>query len=159
MENAAETTTCYLVAQYETVEITTENFYEYFEYKEEIVEQENAFGELTRVVSNRGFVLREDYKERLNILLSEAAVEYKYTSYAKDDGQYISDGQQFVWGEISFMYESSEVASLSNAYALAGSPYGMPVRGSSFGIGEKSSIWIEIGELLRVQGTLFLYKG
>lgn len=82
--NSASTEGAYYCAEeYDVIEITSDNWQEYFELKEVVATNKNAFGEVDRFFSVTYFRLKDSYGT-VNAALSFGGTEYQYVSTCQD---------------------------------------------------------------------------
>lgn len=87
-------------AETETVEITLDNWQEYFEIKHIVTpekEERNAFGELTKFYPTYGLVLKEKWQDK--IVDSDVQVEYSCTDGYRVWFDYNTETQELIKGE------------------------------------------------------------
>lgn len=154
---------------YEVVELTMDNWQEYFEFTEEPSHSTNAFGDVTGMGVTYYFTLKEEYFNRLSKHMpGNADVELRYATQ-RCHARINSDGITYSVGD--WIYEPSyetEVYSLrdyaddSTAYFGAEISYGSLYMSSDTPTllpGQAHTCRHSFGfSLLRIQGTLYLLK-
>lgn len=127
------------------VEITMDNWSEYFEFRDgPLKEQTNVFGEVESVVANSLFVLKEDYAQKLDTGKENAA------AVAMDYEVHMNDGDSPASGEYALDFSGNE--------GYYGAPCGLNI-GRSDGNGGVSE-WVQRSQnfsVTRIQGTIYLY--
>lgn len=127
------------------VEITMDNWSEYFEFRDgPLKEQTNAFGEVESVESNSLFVLKEDYAQKLDTGKENAA------AVAMDYEVHMNDVDSPANGEYVLDFSGDE--------GYYGAPCGLNI-GKSDGNGGVSE-WVQRSQnfsVTRIQGTIYLY--
>ncbi len=151
----------YLESQYTKIELTAENFDEYFEDLPEYVEtSENSFGEITSFNVYRDKVVKESVGE-VNNELSKVALEYSYVSTNYKYTADVANGT-YELGEESEYSEPSEDTStteMSNWNGPDDDRYGFCF--SSMYIGsEEGNVYVrsDFG-IVRIQGTIYAFNG
>ena len=153
--------TYYRNEDYTVVEITNDNWQDYFELKEVVNAEKNAFGEHDKLRSQNGFRLK-DAESVVNGALSSGGVEYKYVSACLD---VTVDFEKMT-------YTTSETRNSANHNSTAEAGYYTDPKGAQYygvSIGgfvasgldknQVSTVWRPTNiEILRVQCTLYLVK-
>lgn len=156
-------------ANYEVVELTMDNWQEYFEFTKEPYHSTNAFGDVTGMGVTYYFTLKEEYFNRLSKHMpGNADVELRYATQ-RCHARINSDGITYSVGD--WIYEPSyetEVYSLrdyaddSTAYFGAEISYGSLYMSSDTPTllpGQAHTCRHSFDfSLLRIQGTLYLLK-
>ncbi len=75
---ASVSNSAYDVDEMTVVELTVDNWYDYFEYTETITPSFNAFNELSDVSYSQRFTMKSEYADRYYSTLSSYAMEYSY---------------------------------------------------------------------------------
>ncbi len=148
--------------QYETVEITLDNWQEYFELKMSVCEMKNAFGELENLFPQMCFVLKEDWAG----VTADMDIVFEYTctdgyrcqfTYNTDteeltEGEKTDDYVTDPWGAIR---EMDERYIEDGANIFGNGNYDVTVDGNiaSFTADMYSTV-----EFLRIQGTITVTK-
>jgi outer membrane murein-binding lipoprotein Lpp len=86
------------------LEITVENFWDYFEIQEKAFVIKNAFGDFEKVKYFKGYVLKEEYSNNLNYNSSELYVKY------------LPQGRSVVRVEVDLQNETAKVLEEDNKY-------------------------------------------
>ena len=147
----------------EAVEITLDNYADYFEIKPYMQCNTNSFGEITSVYVGQQFVLKDD----VPFYAGNGAIELSYTNYERSVISYDLDTMTFELGEeteYSKTYYShtpqSTTGSLRTLY------YGNSDEDRKFGTHlddnyidkDKMTVRFPEYEIVRIQGTLYLIK-
>ena len=152
--------TYYLESQYIKVELTADNFSDYFEESEEyVVLNENSFGETTSFWVNRDMVLKSEYS-KVNTELSSVALEYSYvTNYYTYTANIENTTYEF--GDAVEGYEASEGSSVVTFDDYNGEnndEYGFEF--DSYYISDSEGTeWVnsDFG-IVRIQGTIYIFN-
>lgn len=147
-------------ANYEIVEVTTENWQEYFELTEETAHETNAFGEIDSFHTTYRFSLKQKYYDMLGeYIKGSGAVETKYTpaiytfkidienkTYTKDTLQHKNPA-------------TKDVDTLSSQETFFGANYaGYSVFGVDSMTPTTTTTYPEDVQVIRVACTLYLQK-
>ena len=150
----------YLESQYTKIELTADNFSEYFELADEYSEKdENIFGEVTSFWVNRDMVLKSEYS-KVNTELSSVALEYSYvTNYYTYTANIENTTYEF--GDAVEGYEASEGSSVVTFDDYNGEnndEYGFEF--DSYYISDSEGTeWVnsDFG-IVRIQGTIYIFN-
>ena len=158
-------------ANYETIELTMDNWQTYFEWTEEQYCNTNAFGEITSMGTNYRFTLKEEYDARLSrYLTSSGAVEISYTIGGPYRAILSADGKSYTVGSFSDVYGGhpggTETAICDFSSSNARSPLGVTYswydcyvwhRGGN-PANETYCNAVDAHSVVRIQGTLYFVK-
>ena len=86
------------------IEITMDNFWDYFEVQEKAFVIKNAFGDYEKVKYFKGYVLKEEYSNNLNYHSSELYVKY------------LPQGRSVVRIEVDLQNETANILEEDNKY-------------------------------------------
>ena len=154
---------------YEVIELTMDNWQEYFEFTEKPYHNTNAFGDISSVGRSYYFKLKETYFNRLAASRkSSGSVELSYTTFTYS-AHTNKDGTEYTVGE--FFREGSGPA--QNIFSLSTCHDGT-YWGTSYGRGDAWAseynydvpapdspclcVHTKNAQVLRIQGTLYLVK-
>ena len=149
----------YKESDYTKLEITAENWQDYFEVQEFPTLVKDSFGEVSKIEVYRALVLKESYGA-VCPQISDMTVEYS----AKQIGYYVTADKttgEYTIGEVADKHDNWS----ANTNTMVASS--LPVEGSRFGIGletvfidkfpeDKVDIRSEL-TVLRIAGTLYTY--
>lgn len=146
---------------YEAVEITAENWDEYFEIVDEGKFSENAFGEVENFTYNQYLCLKEKYVEKLSSSLSELVMELDFT-YGKQGCQVDLENKKYTLldsYEVDTYDHDSSIYQFSYSNHEDAAYYRTSLMSSHFnGEGNYLSSFKTDMEIVRVQGTIYLLK-
>lgn len=153
--------TYYLESQFTKIELTADNFDEYFEDVPEYIEtSENSFGEVTSFSVYFDKALKEEYGV-VNTDLSQVALEYSYVYQYYDYTADIAAGT-YQFGDVSEgdePYDSTSTTSMSNWHGPEDDRYGFTF-GSLYISGEEGRQSVNSDfNIVRIQGTIYAYNG
>ena len=161
--NAQGTTGSYYRNEdYTVVEITNDNWQDYFEIKEVISVEKNAFDEISQFYSYTYFLLKDTYGT-VNPALSTGGVEYQYISTCQD---ITVDLTELAYVPVGKVHNTSDHNSTSEWHLSSDANnenyYGVSV-GSFWGHDVNKNLTVTVWrplniEILRVQGTLYIVK-
>ena len=148
---------------YDVVEITPENWQEYFEIRYDLYWEEDAFGKVTRLRGcNYFFALKDEYLPRLSTvvtgddLLTKNAVELSFThGWQKCDVNLEKKTCTPIDGEFTVNGTDTD---MDNLYHRYDSDYSMNISGFSSGMKEDSIPWLTDVKVLRADCPLYLIK-
>ncbi len=159
--NNAQSTkgTYYRNEDYTIVEITNDNWQEYFEIKEVLSTDKNAFGEFDKLRSQNCFRLK-DAESTVNSVLSSGGVEYQYVS-ACLDVTVDFENMTYTTSETRNSADRNSTAELGYYTDPQGAQYyGVSIGGfvaSDLDKNQVATVWRPTDiEILRVQGTLYI---
>ena len=152
--------TYYLESQYIKVELTADNFSDYFEESEEyVVLNENSFGETTSFWVNRDMMLKSEYG-KVNSELSHVALEYSYTSKPYEYTADIENATHEIGAEVEGYdpEEGTSVVTLGNYCGENNDRYGFDYI-SYYMSNNEGTVWIysDFG-IVRIQGTIYIFN-
>lgn len=146
---------------YEVIEITAENWDEYFEITEEGSFNKDAFGDFSSFYLSQYISLKEEYVDRVSTNLSDVVMELDFT-YGKKGCQVDGANETYT---LTDSYEVSEYDYDSSAYKLT---YGSIDEEEYYRATIMSGSWNKENgyidnyrtepQVLRVQGSLYLLK-
>ena len=147
---------------YTVVEITNDNWQEYFELKEVLSTKKNAFDEIDQFCGTTYFRLKDSYGT-VNSELSTCAMEHKSVSTCQDITVNLIDMSYVPVGRVRNTAENNETEELSAAEDAEGARYyGCSVGGFvAYDVNKNATdtVWRPMDiEILRVQGTLYIVK-
>ncbi len=150
--------------QYDVIEITAENWLDYFEFGEYISTGTNAFGEYDGMGVYRHVCVKEAYK---NVVpeLSNGAVEYSYQWVEKEIIIHPEEQSYTLGADTGSSDEDTQISSFSAiAVAREGDAvvhsFGFEYGGFFLAVENDSTVDYPVfGEMLRIVGTLYLYNG
>ena len=150
----------YRSEDYTVVEITGDNWQEYFEIKEAVEASENAFGEIDQFRSNTSLRLKDTYGA-VNATLSSGGVEYKYIHTCQDITVDLENMTYEPVGSVRNTSDSGSTTELGNNTAFNDARYyGASIGGFVAGDLDKSltdTVWRPVDiEIVRIQATLYL---
>lgn len=148
---------------YDVVEITPENWQEYFEIRYDLYWEEDAFGEVTQLRGcNYFFALKEEYLPRLSTAvtggnrLTKNAVELSFAhGWQKCEVNLQEKTCTLLEGEYTVNGTDTDVDNLYHRYDVE---YSMNINGFSSGIKEDAIPWLTDVEVLRADCPLYLVK-
>ena len=151
----------YKTSDYTAIEITAENFFDYFELKEVSSISKDAFGEPTSIYVSRYYVFKEECG-KVNGDLSNVAVEYSYRSQDVMISADLTTGEYHLGEVVSYNAESeprTNTTSMGNLYISEdNNPYGMSF--DSYGIYEfpvyEAYMYTDFA-IVRLAGTIYTY--
>ena len=146
---------------YTVVEITSDNWQDYFEIDEVLAAGKNAFGEFENLRSQRCFRLK-DAESIVNAGLSSGAVEYKYVSTCLDVAVDF-ENMTYTAGAARNATDCNDTEKLGYVTAPDNTQYyGVSIGGfvaSGLDKHKLSTVWRPMGiEIVRVQATLYIVK-
>ena len=151
--------------QYTTIEITLDNWMEYFEFRRVVVDRRNDFNELTEFYPNMNMCLKTEWAEVATEM--EVAVEYSCMNGYRQWFTYNADTKELSEGEIDS--ESAPVSDLLNQ-TLSLKDYSIDDGKILYGNASKTTFEIKdniatiLGttysdvEVIRIQGTITIAK-
>lgn len=147
---------------YTVVEITNDNWQEYFELKEVLTTKKNAFDEIDQFSGTTYFRLKESYGT-VNSELSTCAMEHKSVSTCQDITVNLIDMSYAPVGRVRNTAENNETEELSTTTDAEGVDYyGCSVGGFvAYDVNKNptDTVWRPMDiEILRVQGSLYIVK-
>jgi len=153
------------------VELTAENFNEYFELIEEFDIKKNAFDEIDDVTVITNFVLKPEYQEKFVIekdYISSYAVEYLNTNLLYEGSlDYINETYVLEKNLLNDLDKSQlkrtdmkniELDEANTACEVAAFRFDEPKQGEKEGELKGDAMGFKFEEIIRVKGTLYLYK-
>lgn len=154
--------TYFRAEDYTVVEVTNDNWQDYFEVKEVNSLSENAFGEVDKFRSARYFRLK-DTCGTVNSTLSSGGVEYQYVSTCQDVSVDVTNLTYTMVSEVKNSSKQNNTTGLGYWTDNNGAfYYGASVGGfvaSDLDKYTKSTVWHPADlEILRVQATLYIVK-
>lgn len=154
--------TYYCNEDYTVVEITNDNWQDYFEIKEVVSVGKNAFGEIDQFRSDTSFRLKDTYGV-VNASLSSGGVEYQYVFTCQDVTVDLENMTYELEGDVRNTSEhnnTTEPRYSSDANDVR--YYGVSISGFTANELDKDltdTVWRPTDiEILRVQATLYLVK-
>ena len=153
---------------YEIIDLTTDNWLDYFEPVEQTTFNKDAFGETSSCTYQLFYKLKDKYMERLNYNYNQPPIAYEY-SY--EQGQievtYNLEEETFELGEFeiskSYPTQSSKGAMTTSQYDSSNTYYGFRVMSNSPStlIDGRTVIYNYCNnpQMTRIQGNLYLWKG
>ncbi len=138
---------------YEPVEITLDNWQDYFEVVEVPVWEENAFGEIDSFNLEYEFRLKEEYYPRLNAEASNIVIEISY-SYGKKPCKVDFENLTYELGERLRTETTTNIT--DKFYDHNGRFFTNPFGITSYDPGTQEVRYYDDVEMLRIQGTLYL---
>lgn len=135
------------LGRYQTVEITMDNWQEYFQLKAVYEWHENAFGEAEALVGKCGLFLKEEYMDSLNEAETNITFEIRFK---EQSCEYEADfaNRTYTWGSRLYSPSTlSEVLTISEGVGIVGSGWG-EVNGKLH-----TKVFEDL-ELLRINGIL-----
>ncbi len=85
-------------ADYQIIEITLDNYKDYFEMKEFAFVSEDSFGDATKIRIYHGLVFKEEYG-KVNYTISQGAFEYSYHSQSQYEVTADKTTAEYTYGE------------------------------------------------------------
>ncbi len=149
----------YFSADYEKIELTADNFYDYFEVVEEIEQNKNDFDEVVSLSVRNNYVFKSEYGI-VNESISKAVVEYSYTYDYYDIECDFENATYEVTGyhyDVPNNYGGTETASFETFNYDTGD-YGTDLSYSYIGVDESYVTVYENFEILRALGTIYFSK-
>lgn len=154
--------TYYRDGDYSVVEITNDNWQDYFEIKEVISVKENPFGEISQFYGYTYFVLK-DTCGVANVALSSGGVECQFVSACQDVTVDLTNLTYAPVGEVHNTSQRNRTSEWSSSTDFNGVRYyGASI--DSFWVHDvdkslTDTVWRPVDiEILRVQGTLYIVK-
>lgn len=138
------------------VEISMDNWQEYFEYKETHAFSENAFGEIELFRLSNYLLNKDDIV--IYSGLSDVAVEYTYT-YSERELTLDTEARTYTLGEIKDQEEEeTTVISMDQLWSLEDAyQYGLAIGGGQTSeLTGDTMYYSAFGEILRIQGTIYI---
>lgn len=155
----------YKASEYTKLDITVDNWEDYFEFKEISTVERDAFGDLCAVRVQRLLMLKEEYG-KVRSELSSCAIEYSYKSDAVTITTDVNTGE-YTYGGVSIEYDSDPSTTIRTMEMLgrysdeAEYDGRFGTRTASFSIGEfpTTDVWgYEVGfTILRIDGNIYTY--
>ncbi len=152
----------YCAEEYDVIEITSDNWQEYFEVKEVVATNKNAFGEVDRFFGVTYFRLKDSYGT-VNAALSFGGTEYQYVSTCQD---VTVDLTNMTYTPVGDVHNTADSNSTSEWHQTTDSNntlyYGITV--GSFVVYDinkslTDTTWRPMNiQILRAQGTLYVVK-
>lgn len=163
-ENSIQSTTgtYYRSEDYTVVEITSENWQDYFEVKEVIKLQENSFGEVDEFWGYTYFRLK-DTSAAVNSILSSVAMEYSSVSTCQDITVDLTNKTYMPVGEVKNTSDNNSDTELSSSVDCNGERYyGAGLASFCANDVDKNTtdtVWRPMDlQIHRVLGTLYIVK-
>ena len=154
--------TYYRNEDYTVVEITNDNWQDYFEVKEVISLRKNAFGEINQFCGSNYFRLKDTYGA-VNANLSTGGVEYKYVSTCQDVTVDLTNKTYEPVGKVKNTSDHNSTTEMHNSTDANNARfYGVSIGGFTASDVDKDltdTVWRPMDiEIRRVQATLYIVK-
>lgn len=149
--------TYYLSSDYDVVEITLDNWQEYFEHYEDVKQNRNSFNEVSSLSVYFGYRLNDAY--RVNCDLSNVAVEYS-TVYRWYNGTADLDAGTYEKGVVSEHSDDAEASPRTGKLTeSADYGYGFSYGNTNIDGPEDNAPFYDDFEMVRIAGKIYLAKG
>lgn len=151
----------YCLSQYTVIELTVDNYEEYFEWSERSSTGENAFGE-TESFSLRHYLTLKDEYMPVNVSLSNVAVEYSYVSICHEAEVDLSAMTYKMVGEEKNRTDTQTSTTTMGSIYHEGEAdeYGLSIGGFSLNDLTESNVgtvwYTDERQILRLQGTVYV---
>lgn len=150
------------ISEYEKVEITVDNFFDYFEIYEYVNWSKNSFDEVTSMSVSRAFTLKDEYYSRVPRIYNEVAIEYKY----KTSNRNITvdwNNQTYSFGDITKTndYEYDHTTEMYHTTYNEVEKYGIGFNSIHYSIDSSNDYitgYINDFEFTRIKGAIYLKK-
>ncbi|MBR5867961.1 MAG: hypothetical protein IKZ21_00840 [Clostridia bacterium] len=148
----------YLASQYTKVDLTVDNFFDYFEFYEKTAQSKNEFDEVEALRIESCYKLKDEHG-KVNTSISKVAIEYSYEyTYKYVDADF--DAGTYAIGKAAYggdPQESDNTTTLSQLYELES--YGVSLSSNYISKeAENPTICVyDNYEVTRIAGSLYLY--
>ncbi len=150
------------LSEYTVLELTTDNFLDYFEISERVSVNRNAFNEPTEISVNYYYVLKAEYG-RVEADISEVAIEYSYIDlrYEIADAD-LEKGTFEIGARVEEDFDTEEYTNMTTLHNIYNSSddyiYGFNA-GSCWITAQTEYVnLMDITEILRVSGNIYVLK-
>ncbi len=149
----------YKLGEYTVVDITMDNWKDYFETTERIELSRNSFDEVTSFNVHHRYSLKDEYQDRIRTELSEVAIEYVYT-YVRGMCTVDIENETYELGDITYTSKDrSTSTSTMGSYYIGDDKYSYGFGYSSFYVDEFPEDEVNYNvdfEMIRMKGQIFL---
>ncbi len=152
----------YRLDEYTVIELTAENWLDYFELVETVTWPKNGFGEIIQMDVDRFYLVKDEFYNKINTNLSNVAYEYSYTR-VKRTLTVDPENQMYTLGnDAKEPYDLTADGLMDQRYLAEqdAMTFGFYADGFSSDDFKEEEIFLkEDLQMMRMMGKLYIYKG